>query len=92
MHTEPTAQLPDIEAFTRWALDVIRPPEAGHQPIETPRATDNLFELGLIDSFTMMVLLGAVEERFAIEIDVLVIDPEEFFTLGGIYEYVAQHA
>ena len=51
-------------------------------------ATENLFDLGLVDSRAMLDLLTFVEELTDREVDVLNIDISRLFTLEGIYGVV----
>jgi acyl carrier protein len=48
---------------------------------------DNLFELG-IDSMTMVEVVTSIEGWIGSTIDFLEVDPEQFFTIRGILEYV----
>jgi acyl carrier protein len=52
---------------------------------------DNLFELG-IDSMTMVEVVTSIEEWIGSTIDFLDVDPEQFFTIGGILEYVSKES
>jgi acyl carrier protein len=53
----------------------------------------NLFDLGLVNSFSMVALLMHVEELLGGHIDVAEHEPETFFTLRGMYDsLVAQGA
>lgn len=51
--------------------------------------TENLFETGVLDSLGMARLVPALEEKFAIEIGLDDIDPDNFVTLAAITAFVA---
>lgn len=46
----------------------------------------NLFDIGLVNSFSMMGLLVHLEELLEVSIDVTQHEPETFFTLRGMYD------
>ena len=46
----------------------------------------NLFDLGLVNSFSMMGLLVHIEELIGVSIDVTQHEPDTFFTLRGMYD------
>jgi acyl carrier protein len=52
---------------------------------------DNLFELG-IDSMTMVQVVTSIEEWIGSTIDFLDVDPEQFFTVRGMLEYVSKES
>ena len=47
---------------------------------------DNLFDIGLVNSFSLVKLLIQVEEVLGVEVDVTRHDPETFFSLAGMYD------
>lgn len=50
---------------------------------------DNLFDVGVVDSLTMVELVVYIETLSGDEpIDLLTVDPELFFTLNGMWEVV----
>jgi hypothetical protein len=51
---------------------------------------DNLFDLRVVNSFSMARLLVHVEALAGTKIDVTAFEPQTFFTLAGMYE--ALHA
>jgi hypothetical protein len=57
----------------------------GRPPDGVP-ADGNLFDLGLVDSYSMLQLIGHVEEISGREIDILTFDISQLFTLRQIYD------
>jgi acyl carrier protein len=49
----------------------------------------NLFDLGLLDSFSIIQLILFIEELTGTQLTPEVHDPESFYTLRGMYELVA---
>jgi len=64
---------------------------AGDAPLLAIGDDDNLFELG-IDSMTMVQVVTSIEEWIGSTIDFLDVDPEQFFTIRGILEYVSKES
>lgn len=60
----------------------------GLTPHETPDDCDLLAE-GVIDSFGIVDLIGALEERFDVRLDFEGIDPDEITVVGPLSAYVA---
>jgi acyl carrier protein len=62
--------------------------EQSCHPRTPPKATpdDNLFDLGLVDSLSMVEVLVFVENMTSRAIDLLNVDPEGLFTLKGMYD------
>jgi acyl carrier protein len=48
----------------------------------------DLREQGMIDSFGVLELIGAIEERFGITVDFEDLDPEEMTVVGPLSRYV----
>ena len=57
----------------------------GRAPDDVPD-DGNLFDLGLVDSYSMLQLIGHVEELSGREIDILTFDISQLFTLRQIYD------
>lgn len=53
-------------------------------PLPAISDDDNLFDIGVVDSLLMMEIVVVVEDCCQVMIDFMSIDPEVFFTLGGI--------
>lgn len=51
----------------------------------------SLTNSGIIDSFGMLELVGAVEERFGLELDMDAVDFESFTTFGGFVDAVVKN-
>ncbi len=47
---------------------------------------------GVIDSFGVLEMVGAIEDEFAIRLDMATLDAEQITILGPLSDYVAQHA
>jgi 4-aminobutyrate aminotransferase-like enzyme len=64
--------------------------EAGRSGCAVPPASigehDNLFDSGLVNSFSLVKLLIQVEEMLGVQVDVTRHDPETFFSLAGMYD------
>lgn len=52
----------------------------------------NLFDIGLVNSFSMVSLLIHVEQMLGVSVDITDLDPETFFTMRGIYNCLAEKA
>ena len=63
----------------------------GLTPADAPDDLDLLGE-GVTDSLGLLELIGALEQRFAIEVDFEDLDPEELTSLGPFCRYVAERA
>lgn len=48
----------------------------------------NLIEAGIIDSFSMMQLIGFLEKEFGITLNLEELSPENFNSIAGIAEFV----
>ena len=59
----------------------------GLTPNDVPDDFD-LREHGMIDSFGVLELIGAIEEQFGITIDFEDLDPEEMTVVGPLSRYV----
>ncbi|HYI38520.1 MAG TPA: acyl carrier protein [Thermoleophilaceae bacterium] len=78
----------EIRSFVLQELD--EPLRAlGHEPGELPDEFD-LHESGVIDSFGILELITALEDRFSLEIDYENLDPEELTKVGPFARYVSQ--
>ena len=62
---------------------------AGRTPESTPDDYDLLAE-GVIDSFGIVDLISAVEERFGVVLDFNEVDPDTVTVVGPLSAYVAQ--
>jgi len=54
-----------------------------------PATSDSLFESGLLDSFTLVDLVAALEKEFAIRIPDADLQPRKFDSVERIEAYVA---
>jgi acyl carrier protein len=80
---------PSRERLRRSILDFLA--SANRNPEVDPRSIaddDNLFDLGLVDSLTLAELLVTVERLSGVELDLLTVEPETFFTLRGLLDHV----
>jgi acyl carrier protein len=53
---------------------------------------ESLFESGLLDSFALPDLVGAIEEEFAIKVPDADLTPRKFDSLARIEAYLASHS
>lgn len=58
---------------------------------EIPDNYDLLLE-GIVDSFGILEMVGALEKAFGMELDMSDLDVEEITVLGPLSRYVAAHA
>ncbi|MFI8997575.1 phosphopantetheine-binding protein [Streptomyces sp. NPDC053542] len=58
----------------------------GEDEVKPLQECDNFFDLGVLNSLSMVRLLVRVEEFLGLEIDVTQYEPESLFTLRGMYE------
>jgi len=66
--------------------------ERNESPLPNFADTDDLFELGVVDSMLMVEIVFAVEEATGSVVDFLEVDPEIFYTLAGIMKYAESAA
>ena len=57
---------------------------------QVPAPDTDLFDSGLLDSLAFIDLVVYLEQQFAIEIIARDLEPENFRTLAGIAEFVAE--
>jgi len=50
----------------------------------------DFMESGLLDSFSFLDMLSAIEEDFSIEIPFMDLDPNRFTKLGGLVELISK--
>jgi acyl carrier protein len=55
---------------------------------DIPDDFDLLLE-GIIDSFGMLELIGAIEDHFKIEVDLEALDPDQLTRIGPLSRYLA---
>jgi acyl carrier protein len=60
-------------------------------PAELPDDFDFLLN-GVIDSFGILEMIGAIEEEFRIQLDLAALDAEQITILGPLSRYVAENA
>lgn len=65
--------------------------ELGQVPAEVPDDFD-LHEAGIIDSFGLVELLAEVQERFGVEVDFELLDPDQLTAIGPLTRFIEQHA
>jgi len=57
--------------------------------VELPSSDVDLFESGLLDSWRLVVLLGALEAEFGVRVAMEEIEFDDFRTVGQIASFVA---
>ena len=77
----------------RFVLEQVDEPvrALGHEPADLPDDFD-LHRAGVIDSFGILELITALEERFDLEIDYEDLDPEELTIVGPFSRYVSEQS
>ena len=61
---------------------------AQREGVATPQAEDDLFKLGILDSFTLVDFVSILEGQFSIEISDSDVNPENFRSIDVIERYV----
>jgi len=61
---------------------------AERQGIATPQASDDLFKLGVLDSFSLVDFVSILESQFNIQIGDSDVNPENFRSIEAIERYV----
>jgi|tagenome__1003787_1003787.scaffolds.fasta_scaffold20913604_3 acyl carrier protein len=81
---------PQVRAFI---VETLAQPlrDAGMRPESVPEDLD-LHTAGVIDSFGLIELVAAVEDRFGLEIDFEDLDPDEMTVLGPFSRYVEERS
>jgi acyl carrier protein len=78
----------DVHRFILGRID--EPLQAtGLAPADVPGSFDLLLE-GVIDSFGIVELIGALEERYGLEFDFDELAPDDLTRIGPLSSYVAQ--
>jgi acyl carrier protein len=76
----------------RFLLDKYREPIGGVGLVPEKLADDFDFLLsGVIDSFGILEMIGAIEKEFEIELDLEALDADQITVLGPLSRYVAEH-
>jgi acyl carrier protein len=75
----------DIRDFIIDRYSIVLPNAAAAIPDDF----DLLLE-GIIDSFGMLELVGAIEDRFTLEVDLEALDPDQMTRIGPLARYVAE--
>jgi acyl carrier protein len=83
METTPA----DVQHFILERID--DPLRAKGLGAEVPESFDLLLE-GVIDSFGIVELIGALEERYGLEFDFDELAPDDLTRIGPLSSYVAQ--
>lgn len=65
--------------------------DLGLSPAEIDDGFD-FFLAGVIDSFGILEMIGAIEDHFQVRLDMAALDAEEISILGPLSTYVAQTA
>ena len=78
----------DVQQFILGRIDdPLR--TTGLAPADVPASFDLLLE-GVIDSFGIVELIGALEERYGLEIDFDELAPDDLTRIGPLSSYVVQ--
>jgi acyl carrier protein len=80
-------------AIRRFLLEKYREPIGAIGLIPGELADDfDLLLNGVIDSFGILEMIGALEEEFGIQLDLATLDAEQITILGPLSRYVAENA
>lgn len=78
-----------VEDVKVFVLAYLRP----HMPNTADVPDDfDVLGAGILDSLGIVELIGAVERRFALEIDFAELDPEQLTVIGPFCRYVAERS
>ena len=61
---------------------------AEREGVATPQAEDDLFKLGVLDSFTLVDFVSILEDQFSIKISDSDVNPENFRSIEVVERYV----
>ena len=61
---------------------------AEREGVTAPQAEDDLFKLGVLDSFTLVDFVSLLEEQYSIKISDSDVSPENFRSIEVIEQYV----
>jgi acyl carrier protein len=61
---------------------------AEREGVATPQAKDDLFKLGVLDSFSLVDFVSLLEEQYSIKISDSDVNPENFRSIEVIEQYV----
>jgi acyl carrier protein len=61
---------------------------AEREGVAAPQVQDDLFKLGVLDSFTLVDFVSILEEQFSIKISDSDVNPENFRSIETIERYV----
>ena len=75
--------MPLPEAVTSYLNE-----NAEREGVATPQADDDLFKLGVLDSFTLVDFVSILEDQFSIKISDADVNPENFRSIDAIERYV----
>lgn len=82
----------DRGEFTNGVRSFLSELNAGAATVDQLAPTDNLFDLGLVTSFTMVRLLVFVQRFTGVKLDIASHDLSEFYTVEGLHRLVCQAA
>jgi acyl carrier protein len=88
MKDEMATTAADVQEFILGRID--DPLQAkGMAPADVPSSFDLLLE-GVIDSFGIVELISALEERYGLEFEFEELSPDDLTRIGPLSSYVAQ--
>ena len=61
---------------------------AEREGVATPQSKDDLFKLGVLDSFSLVDFVSLLEEQYSIKISDSDVNPENFRSIEVIEQYV----
>lgn len=81
---EPTTEAEVAGSLQRYIAEAIL-----LAPSARPDTAQSLFDSGLIDSASFLMIVGFIEDRFAVVVDGDDLEPENFATIDAIAALVA---
>ena len=64
---------------------------AKREGLSAPGPGDDLFQLGVLDSFSLVDFVSLLEEQFSIKVPDSDVNPENFRSIQTIEQYVSAH-
>jgi len=64
---------------------------AKREGLSAPQPGDDLFKLGVLDSFSLVDFVSLLEEQFGIKVPDSDVNPENFRSIQTIEQYVSAH-
>ncbi len=73
-------------------LDFLRTIQKPDRPLEAVAETDNLVEIGLIDSLALLEIVVFLETQYGLDFAATALEPEQLTTVSGILDLIEREA